>query len=126
MAYIDGPKIVTDGLILNFDASDRTCYPYTFGNYLYDLTPNNFVGEFINNPHWGQGNEGYIAFRQNNTDDYIKIPRNAGLEPGYITVEAWIKIADTSLNHQIVRKKNVGLGAAGFDLRFETCPVPIH
>ena len=84
MGVKDGPKIVTNGLILNFDASDRTCYPYTNGLYLYDLTPNNFVGQFINNPHWGQGNEGYIAFRQNNTDDYFSLLRIPNLE--YIEV----------------------------------------
>jgi hypothetical protein len=69
MAFANGPKIVTDGLILALDAADRTSYPGS-GTTWSDLVGNNY-GTLTNGPTFNSANCGTIVF--DGTNDYVFI-----------------------------------------------------
>jgi hypothetical protein len=66
MAFANGPKIVTDGLILALDAADRTSYPGS-GTAWNDLVGSN-NGTLTNGPTFNSRNGGSIVF--DGVDDY--------------------------------------------------------
>jgi len=86
MAFGNGPRIVTDGLVLSLDAADRNSY--VSGSTTWrDLTANNFTGSLINGPTYSSDNGGSIVFDGSN--DYV----NCGgtVKPTTaITVSTWI------------------------------------
>jgi len=51
MAYNNGPRIVTDGLVLHLDAANRDSYPGT-GNTWYNLAPLSMNFTLQNSPAW--------------------------------------------------------------------------
>ena len=63
MSYANGPKIVTDGLVLCLDAANRKSYPGS-GDTLYDLSGNNRNGVRggSQKPTWYSGYGGYFSF----------------------------------------------------------------
>ena len=67
MAFANGPKIVTDGLILALDAADRTSYPGS-GTAWNDLAGSN-NGTLTNGPTFNSANGGSIVF--DGTNDYV-------------------------------------------------------
>ena len=69
MGFYDGPKIVTDGLILVVDAADRNSYPGT-GTTWYDISGNGNHASLTNGPTWNS--LGYFSFDGSN--DYANIP----------------------------------------------------
>jgi hypothetical protein len=69
MAFANGPKIVTDGLVLALDAADRTSYPGS-GTTWSDLVGNNY-GTLTNGPTFNSANCGTIVF--DGTNDYVFI-----------------------------------------------------
>jgi hypothetical protein len=72
------PNIVTDGLILNLDASLVCSYPTT-GTTWYDISGANNNGQMLNGLSFNAG--GWMDF--DGVDDYIWIPNNNG------TMDAW-------------------------------------
>jgi hypothetical protein len=68
MAEINGPKIVTSGLIVALDAADKSSYPGS-GTTWYDISGNNNNGTLVNGPTYTTVNGG--AFLMDGSNDYI-------------------------------------------------------
>jgi hypothetical protein len=67
MAFGNGPRIVTSGLVLSLDAADRNSYPGS-GTTWRDLAGSN-NGTLTNGPTYNSANGGSIVFE--GTDDYV-------------------------------------------------------
>ena len=90
MAFANGPKIVTDGLVLLLDAADRTSY--SGGTTWYDLSENNNNGTLTNGPTFNSENGGSIVF--DGADDYVITTANSTPSlniTSSITLETWLK-----------------------------------
>jgi hypothetical protein len=61
MAYLNGPQIVRDGLVLYLDAGNRRSYPGS-GTSWTDLTGNGNNGTLTNGPAFNSENLGSISF----------------------------------------------------------------
>ena len=62
MSYANGPKIVTDGLVLHLDAANRKSYPGS-GSTWYDLSGNGHNGAMVGTTSqitYNSGNKGYF------------------------------------------------------------------
>jgi hypothetical protein len=68
MALNYGPKIITDGLLLHWDAADKNSYPGT-GTTIYDLSGNGNNGTLVNGVGFNQTNGGVLVF--DGIDDYV-------------------------------------------------------
>jgi hypothetical protein len=78
MAFANGGRIVTDGLVLSLDAGDRNSYPGT-GTTWFDLSGNNNNAALVNGPTFNSANGGNIT--NDGIDDYIGGPTmNVGTE----------------------------------------------
>jgi len=87
----DAPQqeIVTDNLILHFDAGDTNSYPGT-GTTWFDISGNNNNATLINNPTFSSDNSGIFIF--NGTSQYASLPRpSAIVNNGDITIDMWVK-----------------------------------
>lgn len=71
MAFNNGPRITTNGLVLCLDASDRNSYPGT-GTTWYDVSGNGYNATLTNGPTWSSA--GYFTFDGSN--DYADISLN--------------------------------------------------
>jgi len=88
MAFANGGRIVTNGLVLSLDAGDRNSYPGS-GTTWRDLSVNNNNGTLINSPTYNSANGGYI--RTNGSDNYINIPASPSLNTTTPTVSIWFR-----------------------------------
>ena len=83
------PSIVTDGLVLNLDASNASSYPGS-GTTWYDLSGNGYDGTLINSPTYSSLNGGYLIFNGSNqrvaNSTLSNITGNT-----YRTMGGWIK-----------------------------------
>lgn len=70
MAVAYNPKIVTDGLVLHFDAGNSKSYSGS-GTVWNDLSGNAFNGTLVNNPTFNSSNNGSITF--DGTDDHVTL-----------------------------------------------------
>jgi hypothetical protein len=61
MSYNNGPRIVTNGLVLCLDAANRKSYPAS-GTVWNDLSSNNNNGTLTNGPTYNSSNGGSIVF----------------------------------------------------------------
>jgi len=68
MSFDNGPKIVTNGLVLALDAADRNSYPGSGATWT-DLSGNNNSGSLVNGPTFNSANGGSIVF--DGTDDIV-------------------------------------------------------
>lgn len=68
MSYANGPKIVTDGLVLCLDAANRKSYPGS-GTTWTDLSGNGNNGSLINGVGYNSGNNGSLVF--DGVNDYL-------------------------------------------------------
>jgi hypothetical protein len=91
MAFGNGPKIVTNGLVLNLDAADKNSYPGT-GTTWTDLSGNNNNGTLVNGPTFNSSNGGGIVIDA--TDDTITTPIPATSLPALsnFSIDCWVKI----------------------------------
>jgi hypothetical protein len=69
--YTNGPKIVTDGLVLALDAGNTKSYAGS-GTTWTDLSGNNYSGSLVNGPTFTTGNGGVINF--DGVNDYAEFP----------------------------------------------------
>lgn len=69
MSYSNGPRIVTDGLVLCLDAANPKSYPLS-GSLVYDLTGLNSI-ELENSPTFDSAN--YGNFSLNGTNHRLKV-----------------------------------------------------
>jgi hypothetical protein len=70
MSYSNGPKIVTNGLVLALDAANKKSYPGS-GTTWTDLSGNGNNGTLVNGPTFDGGNVGSIVF--DGVDDYVNL-----------------------------------------------------
>ena len=85
-------NIVTDGLVLNLDASMLASYPKT-GTTWNDISGNEKNGTLTNDPTFNSENGGSIAFDGSN--DYIEISPNgttSGFNVQSFTIDMWVKV----------------------------------
>jgi len=85
MAILNGPGIITNGLILNLNAADKNSYPGS-GTTWTDISENGNNGTLTNGPTFNSGNGGSISF--DGTDDRV----STSFKPsGYRSYFIWIK-----------------------------------
>jgi len=88
--YSNGPKIVTDGLVLCLDAGNAKSYPGS-GTTWTDISRNSNNGTLTNGPTFNSLNGGNITF--DGSDDHIVIPTNTVIDnalAGQFTFEIWL------------------------------------
>jgi len=94
MAFANGSRIVTDGLVLALDASDRNSF--VSGSTIWnDLSGNGNNGTLVNGPTFDSGSGGSIVF--NGSTQYGPIGTTGfpfGTSPG--TLSAWANTNTTS------------------------------
>jgi hypothetical protein len=95
MAFLRGPSIVKDGLVLYLDVANQKSYPGS-GTTWNDVSGNSNNGTLTNGPTFDTGSGGSIVFDGSN--DFIQTNLN-GLELG---------ISDTNFSGEIWIKKNEG------------------
>jgi hypothetical protein len=86
----DYPAIVTDSLILNYDAGFTPSYPTT-GTTWYDLSGNNNPGSLINGPTFGSLNSGSIILDGINEIVYGPSCNTLGGNLSEQALEIWVK-----------------------------------
>jgi len=88
MSYSNGPRIVTDGLVLYLDAGNGKSYSGT-GNTWFDLTSQNNNGTLTNGPTYSSNNKGVIVFDGTNDNIVVSNISNFNQTTG-ITVSSMI------------------------------------
>lgn len=98
-------NIVTDGLVLNLDASDKLSYSGSGSNCI-DRSGNSNNGTFQDDTAFNSSNGGSFVF--DGTDDYILISDSDSLDVTNITMEAWVKISSGQTNNfpRVIDKTN--------------------
>jgi len=90
MAFANGPKIVTDGLVLSLDAADRNSYLGS-GTAWNDLVGSN-NGTLTNGPTFNSANGGSIVF--DGVDDYVVGATNMSISQNQpFTLEFWANLS---------------------------------
>jgi uncharacterized protein (TIGR02145 family) len=106
-AGINPSSIVSNGLILNLDASNPGSYSGT-GNNWYDLSGNNNHGTLMNSPTYDAASGSIVT---NGTNQYISIPQFSTANTN-ITMQAWVYV---NLNTTGTFMKN-GTGGGGYSI----------
>ena len=93
MAFGNGPRIVTEGLVLAVDAADRNSYAGS-GNVWNSLGTGDYTGTLTNGPTFSAADGGSILF--DGTNDFINGPAQSLTSPlsfytGSFTLEAIVK-----------------------------------
>jgi hypothetical protein len=86
MSYYNGPKSVTDGLVLCLDAANPKSYIGS-GTTWNDLTGNGNNGTLTNSPTFTSSFGGSIVF--DGVDDKVTFPNNTLTTTNGVTVELW-------------------------------------
>jgi hypothetical protein len=100
--YANGPKIVTDGLVLCLDAANRKSYPGS-GSTWYDLSGNNYHGS-INGATFADN-----TFNFDGTDDYIDLSSHASnlIFDSPVTINSFVfPTSDISVSNTILSLSN--------------------
>jgi len=96
---IDYPAIVTNGLLLNFDAGFTPSYP-TNGTTIYDVSSGGNNGTLVNGTTFNSDNNGSLVF--DGADDYVGASfANLGFDVPW-TIGCWF-------NTSVSQSNNVGL-----------------
>ena len=81
-------KIVSNGLVLNYDAAQLRSYPGS-GTTWTDLSGNGLNGTLTNGPTFNSANGGIIVF--DGTNDYATISHNSILNFSALSIACWYK-----------------------------------
>jgi len=106
-AGINNSAIVSNGLLLNLDASNPGSYAGT-GNNWYDLSGNNNHATLMNSPTYDATSGSIVT---NGTNQYISIPQFSTANTN-ITMQAWVYV---NLNTTGTFMKN-GTGGGGYSI----------
>lgn len=111
MAFSNGPQIVTSGLVLNLDASDRNSYPGS-GTTWFDISGNNRNGTLNGSAVYSTLGNGSIEFNGPTTYDYISISDNITHKTGQnFSYECWVYFTALSgFDKTIVGKVGCNIG----------------
>lgn len=97
MSYYNGPKIVTNGMVMCLDLGSSKCYPKS-GTSLNDLSQMGGTVSTGGSPTFSSNNMGYMTF--DGSTQYINMSRsdlNAGTWAySNVTAMAWVNIDNTS------------------------------
>ena len=89
MSSSTGPDIITTGLVLHLDASDRKSYPGS-GTTWFDRSENGNHGTLVGGPTYNSSNGGSIVF--DGTNDYVLCPKPSSIvNSGQISISLWAK-----------------------------------
>jgi hypothetical protein len=113
-AGIDNSKIVSNGLLLNLDASNPGSYSGT-GNKWYDLSGSNNHATLMNSPTYDAASGSVVT---NGTNQYITIP-NLNTSNSNITMQAWIFFDGSTRPGALIGAKNgysIGKGGNAYDV----------
>lgn len=61
MAQVNGPTVITSGLVFSLNAADKNSYPGS-GTTWYDVSGNGNNGTLVNGPTYSDANQGSIVF----------------------------------------------------------------
>jgi len=78
--------IITNGLVLNLDASNPSSYPGS-GTIWYDISGNGFNSTLINGPTYSSDNGGVIVL--DGINDWVSIPGNTTIYSSDFTWQTW-------------------------------------
>lgn len=99
-----GPKIVTNGLLLNLDAAQLRSYPGS-GTTWTDLSGNSNNSVLTNGPTFNSSNGGSIVF--DGVNDYVVVNNNANiLNKTAYTKAVWFRISSFSTNNNLISGDN--------------------
>ena len=117
MSYANGPRIVTDGLVLHLDAGNRKSYSGS-GTTWTDLSGNGNNGTLINGPTYSSSNGGYLSFDY--TNDYVTTTGMSNFSyTNGITVSVWhYNGGGTGYYRGVANNGTVADRIGGFDLRY--------
>jgi hypothetical protein len=109
--------IVTNGLVLNLDASRTSSYPNA-GTTWYDISGNGNNGTMTNGPLFGTASGGQITF--DGINDYVDCGLSNISLPTNITLSAWINQSTLSGYKNIITKEDST--GTGLDYGLTTSP----
>lgn len=112
MAGVNGPKIVTNGLVLALDAADKKSYIGS-GTAWNDLSGKNANATLTNGPTFSSANGGAIVF--DGTNDYSSATVNLS-SYSQITVEIWLKPSNAIESLAFEHSNNWNSNTGGFGL----------
>lgn len=102
--YANGPKIVTDGLVLCLDAGNAKSYPGS-GTVWTDLSRTGNNGTLVNGPTFSGDNKGSIFFDGSN--DKIDCGNGLNLQITTGTITAWFRATNGNSDYNgIIAKQN--------------------
>jgi hypothetical protein len=93
---ITATPIITNGLVLNLDASRKSSYPNT-GTTWTDISGNGNNGTLTNGVGYTASNGGVMTF--DGINDYVSLPDSSTLQPSNITISTWFKINQYGTNY---------------------------
>ena len=100
MSYTNGPKIVTNGLVLYLDAGNSKSYPGS-GTAWNDLSGNNNNGTLVNGVGYSSGNGGSLSFDGSN--DYVSVADSHLLnQTTNLSISCWINFNVGSINSRTI------------------------
>jgi hypothetical protein len=113
MSNINGPDMVTNGIVACWDVGSRASYPGA-GTAITDLAGSS-NGTLTNGPTFDSANMGSIAF--DGTDHYIDVGNGGALQiTSAITLAVWYK-TDSSGNDTVVAKFSADGSQKGYKMR---------
>ena len=113
-AGINNSAIVSNGLLLNLDASNPGSYSGT-GNNWYDLSGNNNHATLMNSPTFDAASGSIVT---NGTNQYLNIP-NLNTSNSNITMQAWVYFDGSTTPGALIGAKNgysIGKGGNAYDV----------
>lgn len=114
MAFGNGPRIVTDGLVLSLDAGDRNSY-VSGSTTWFDLSGNNNSGSLINGPTFSSVNGGSIVF--DGVDDYCQTVTNSITNNSSFSLSCWFSIGTLNgIFRPIIDGGSLNSGTLGYCL----------
>lgn len=88
-------KIITNGLVLNYDAAQLRSYPGT-GTVITDLSGNSNNGTLVNGVGFNSSNGGSLVF--DGVNDYLNCGTILNYTTGNFTFSCWVYITSLSTN----------------------------
>lgn len=119
--YSSGFTAPSSAFDVDADTAALWHFDESVGNTAFDETSNNNYGT-INGavwagPTWTSGISGTTALHFDGTDDYVRIPDAASLEPDTVSVECWVRSINPGPYSHIVSKDfTTAFGASSYAL----------
>ena len=105
MSFGNGPRIVTDGLILSLDAADKNSYPGS-GTTWTDLSGNGNTNTLFGSPTFSSAFNGGLVL--NGTSQYTTASDSTSLRPSSFSIDTWFRPTSFSAYSCILAKPTNG------------------